>query len=83
MRGVLLTLFLNVTSRLLLRRDRLNGTMKQVLSAFPFANERLVIPSASDDCRLSMFRQVTTVRRSRSAMELANWLNTGEECRIC
>ena len=45
MRGVLLTLFLNVTSRLLLRRDRLNGTMKQVLSAFPFANERLVIPS--------------------------------------
>jgi hypothetical protein len=45
MREALLTLLLNVTSRLLLRRDRMNGIMREVLSAFPFANERLVIPS--------------------------------------
>jgi pimeloyl-ACP methyl ester carboxylesterase len=45
MREALLTLLLNVTSRLLLRRDRRNGIMKQVLSVFPFAKERLVISS--------------------------------------
>ena len=45
MREALLTLLLNLTSRLLLRSDRMNGIMEQVLSVFPFANERLVIPS--------------------------------------
>ncbi len=45
MREALLTLLLNVTSRLLLRSDRMNGIMEQMLNAFTFANERLVIPS--------------------------------------
>ena len=45
MRRALLTLLLNVTSRALLRSDRTNGIMEQMLSAFPFARERLVIPS--------------------------------------
>lgn len=45
MREAFLTLLLNVTSRLLLRRDRVNGIMEQILSAFAFANERLVIAS--------------------------------------
>ena len=43
MREAFLTLLLNVTSRLLLRRDRMNGIMEQILSAFAFANERLKI----------------------------------------
>ena len=47
MREAFLTLLLNVTSRLLLRRDRVNGTMEQILNAFTFANERLVISSGS------------------------------------
>jgi alpha-beta hydrolase superfamily lysophospholipase len=45
MRQAFLTLLLNVTSRLLLRRDRTNGIMEQILSVFPFANERLIISS--------------------------------------
>jgi pimeloyl-ACP methyl ester carboxylesterase len=45
MRQALLTLLLNVTSRLLLRSDRMNGIMQQMLSAFTLADERLVIPS--------------------------------------
>ena len=45
MREAVLTLLLNVTSRLLLRSDRMNGIMEQVLSAFTFAEQRLVIPS--------------------------------------
>ncbi len=45
MREALLTLLLNVTSRLLLRSDRMNGIMEQMLNAFTFADERLVIPS--------------------------------------
>jgi uncharacterized protein len=44
-RNLLLSLLLMLTSRLLLRRDRLNGTMKEVLRVFPFAKERLVVPS--------------------------------------
>jgi uncharacterized protein len=45
MRQALLTLLLNVTSRVLLRSDRMNGIMEQMLSAFTFANGRIVIPS--------------------------------------
>jgi uncharacterized protein len=45
MREALLTLLLNLTSRMLLRSDRLSGIMEQMLSAFPFARERLVIRS--------------------------------------
>jgi len=45
MRQALLTLLLNVTSRVLLRSDRMNGIMEQMLGAFTFAKERLVIPS--------------------------------------
>jgi pimeloyl-ACP methyl ester carboxylesterase len=45
MREAFLTLLLNVTSRLLLRRDRVNGIMEQILSTFAFANQRLVIAS--------------------------------------
>ncbi len=47
MRQAFLTLLLNVTSRMLLRSDRMNGIMEQMLSAFTFVNERLVIPSGS------------------------------------
>jgi len=45
MRQAFLTLLLNVTSRMLLRSDRMNGIMEQMLGAFTFAKERLVIPS--------------------------------------
>jgi pimeloyl-ACP methyl ester carboxylesterase len=45
MREALLTLLLNVTSRLLLRSDRMNGIIEQMLTAFTFADQRLVIPS--------------------------------------
>jgi hypothetical protein len=45
MREALLTLLLNVTSRMLLRSDRMNGIMEQMLGAFTFAKERLVIAS--------------------------------------
>lgn len=45
MRGALLTLLLNVTSRMLLRSDRMNGIMDEMLNAFTFAEERLIIPS--------------------------------------
>jgi pimeloyl-ACP methyl ester carboxylesterase len=41
----MLSLILTVTSRMLLRSDRMNGIMEQMLSAFTFARERLVIPS--------------------------------------
>src|SRR6267154_35167 len=47
MREALLTLLLNVTSRMLLRSDRMNGIMEQMLNAFTFAKERLVIASGS------------------------------------
>ena len=46
MRGVLLSLLLTVTSRMLLRSDRLNGTMELMLRDFPFEAERLVIASS-------------------------------------
>jgi alpha-beta hydrolase superfamily lysophospholipase len=45
MREALLTLLLNVTSRMLLRSDRMNGIIEQMLNAFTFAEQRLVIPS--------------------------------------
>jgi alpha-beta hydrolase superfamily lysophospholipase len=45
MREAFLTLLLNVTSRVLLRSDRMNGIMEQMLNAFTFADQRLVIPS--------------------------------------
>ena len=45
MRQRFLSFLLMVTSRLLLRSDRLNGTMEHMLRAFSFAKERLVIPS--------------------------------------
>jgi alpha-beta hydrolase superfamily lysophospholipase len=45
MRQAFLTLLLNVTSRMLIHRDRMNGIMEQILSAFTFAKERLVIAS--------------------------------------
>jgi pimeloyl-ACP methyl ester carboxylesterase len=45
MREALLTFLLNVTSRMLLRSDRMNGIMEQTLKAFIFAEQRLVIPS--------------------------------------
>jgi pimeloyl-ACP methyl ester carboxylesterase len=45
MREALLTLLLNVTSRVLLRSDRMNGIMERMLSGFSFPKERLVIPS--------------------------------------
>jgi pimeloyl-ACP methyl ester carboxylesterase len=45
MREALLTLLLNMTSRMLLRSDRMNGIMEKMLSGFTFADERLVIPS--------------------------------------
>jgi uncharacterized protein len=45
MREALLTLLLNVTSRMLLRSDRMSGIMEQMLNAFTFAKERLVIAS--------------------------------------
>jgi len=51
MREALLTLLLNVTSRLLLRSDRMNGIMEQMLNAFTFADQRQVI--ASGNRRLS------------------------------
>jgi alpha-beta hydrolase superfamily lysophospholipase len=44
-RDLLLSLLLMLTSRLLLRRDRLNGTMKEVLRVFPFAKDRMIIAS--------------------------------------
>jgi uncharacterized protein len=47
MRQAILSLILTVTSRMLLRSDRMNGTMEQMLSAFTFADERLFIPSGS------------------------------------
>jgi alpha-beta hydrolase superfamily lysophospholipase len=45
MRQALLSFVLTVTSRILLRSDRLNGIMEQMLNAFTFARERLVVPS--------------------------------------
>jgi alpha-beta hydrolase superfamily lysophospholipase len=45
MRQALLSLLLNVTSRMLIHRDRMNGIMDQILSDFTFAKERLVISS--------------------------------------
>lgn len=45
MRKAILSLLLRATSRTLLRTDRMNGTMEQMLRAFPFAEQRLVIPS--------------------------------------
>jgi len=51
MRQAFLSFLLMVTSRLLLRSDRLNGTMDHMLRAFSFARERLVL--ASGNRRLS------------------------------
>jgi alpha-beta hydrolase superfamily lysophospholipase len=51
MRQAFLTLLLNVTSRMLLRSDRMNGIMEQMLNAFTFTKERTVI--ASGNRRLS------------------------------
>jgi pimeloyl-ACP methyl ester carboxylesterase len=45
-REAILSLLLIVTSRLLLRTDRMNGRMKRMLRAFSFADQRLVIPSS-------------------------------------
>jgi pimeloyl-ACP methyl ester carboxylesterase len=45
MRQWFLSLLLMITSRLLLRSDRLNGTMEHMLRDFSFANARLVIAS--------------------------------------
>jgi alpha-beta hydrolase superfamily lysophospholipase len=45
MRQAFLTLLLNVTSRMLLRSDRMNGIMEQMLNAFTFTKERTVIAS--------------------------------------
>jgi pimeloyl-ACP methyl ester carboxylesterase len=46
MRQALLSLLLNLTSRMLLRSDRMSGRMERMLRAFPFASERLLITSA-------------------------------------
>jgi pimeloyl-ACP methyl ester carboxylesterase len=45
MRQLFLSVLLTLTSRMLLRSDRLNGTMEHMLRAFSFAKERLVVPS--------------------------------------
>jgi pimeloyl-ACP methyl ester carboxylesterase len=47
MRQGVLSFLLTVISRLLLRRDRQNGTMERMLRAFPFADQRVVITSGS------------------------------------
>jgi pimeloyl-ACP methyl ester carboxylesterase len=47
MRQAVLSFLLTVISRLLLRRDRQNGTMERMLRAFPFADQRMVIASGS------------------------------------
>jgi hypothetical protein len=47
MRQGILSFLLTVISRLLLRRDRLNGTKKRMLRLFPFEQQRLVIASGS------------------------------------
>jgi uncharacterized protein len=51
MRQGFLSFLLTVISRLLLRRDRLNGTKKRMMRLFPFERQRLVI--ASGNRRLS------------------------------
>ncbi len=45
MRQGVLSILLTVISRMLLRSDRLSGRMSQMVSAFPFNEERLVIAS--------------------------------------
>jgi uncharacterized protein len=67
MRQALLSFVLTVTSRILLRSDRLNGIMEQMLNAFTFARERLVVPSGR--------RRLSAVYVSAS--------NTGERYRAC
>lgn len=47
MRQAILSVLLTVIGRLLLRSDRLSGRMGQVVKAFPFDEERLVIASGS------------------------------------
>src|SRR5258707_3709508 len=47
MRQAILSLLLTVTSRMLLRNDRMSGRMERMLCAFAFVSERLVIPSAN------------------------------------
>lgn len=47
MRERILSVVLTAVSRLSLRRDRLNGRMKQILGAFSFAQERLQINSGA------------------------------------
>jgi uncharacterized protein len=51
MRQGVLSFLLTVISRTLLRRDRLSGGVERTLKAFPFDEERIVIPSG--DRRLS------------------------------
>ena len=41
----ILSFLLTLISRMLLRQDRQSGALKRVLNAFPFNNERIVIPS--------------------------------------
>ncbi len=45
MREAVLSVVLTIVSRLLLRRDRLNGTRTRMLRAFTFADQRIVITS--------------------------------------
>ena len=45
MRQGILSFLLTIINRMLLRSDRLSGRMEQMLSAFSFEEERLVIPS--------------------------------------
>jgi pimeloyl-ACP methyl ester carboxylesterase len=45
MRQGVLSFLLTVISRLLLRRDRQNGTMERMLRVFPFGDQRVVISS--------------------------------------
>jgi pimeloyl-ACP methyl ester carboxylesterase len=51
MREVALAVVLTLVSRLLLRRDQVNGTKKRMMRVFPFADRKIVI--ASDGRRLS------------------------------
>lgn len=45
MRTRLLSLFIAISSRMLLRRDRRSGALHRLQTAFPFARERIVIAS--------------------------------------
>jgi uncharacterized protein len=49
MREAILSLLLTVTRLMLLRKDKLNGTMQQMLRTFAFSDERTVITSRGRD----------------------------------